>query len=154
MKLHSYITLVLILHRYEQAFLTSVIGFNPAKHFWIGLSDTEEEGTFKWASGDTVIFTHWNVGMPGRHCRAAAPPWPGMQNFCYGWPEIWGLEAIGWFWSSAAINVQKQPGNFCLCSSGWIGNHGSPFKRSPETVGVCWYHSLFVVWWFRYFGES
>uniref|UniRef100_A0A8B9QQM5 Macrophage mannose receptor 1 n=1 Tax=Anas platyrhynchos TaxID=8839 RepID=A0A8B9QQM5_ANAPL len=58
--------LATVTDRYEQAFLTSVIGFNPAKHFWIGLSDTEEEGTFKWASGDTVIFTHWNVGMPGK----------------------------------------------------------------------------------------
>lgn len=60
-----YISLVLILHRYEQAFLTSVIGFNPAKYFWIGLSDAEEQGMFRWASGDPVTFTHWNAGMPG-----------------------------------------------------------------------------------------
>ncbi|KFQ05099.1 Macrophage mannose receptor 1, partial [Leptosomus discolor] len=46
--------------RYEQAFLTSVIGFNPAKYFWIGLSDMEEQGTFRWASGDAVTFTHWS----------------------------------------------------------------------------------------------
>ncbi|NXO51028.1 MRC1 protein, partial [Aramus guarauna] len=52
--------------RYEQAFLTSVIGFNPAKYFWIGLSDMEEQGTFRWATGDAVTFTHWNAGMPGR----------------------------------------------------------------------------------------
>ncbi|XP_021244970.1 macrophage mannose receptor 1-like [Numida meleagris] len=52
--------------RYEQAFLTSVIGFKPVKYFWIGLSDTEEQGTFRWAGGDPVIFTHWNMGMPGR----------------------------------------------------------------------------------------
>ncbi|NXL83123.1 MRC1 protein, partial [Alectura lathami] len=58
--------LATVTDRYEQAFLTSVIGFHPVKYFWIGLSDTEEQGTFKWASGDAVIFTHWNVGMPGR----------------------------------------------------------------------------------------
>uniref|UniRef100_A0A8B9GDI6 MRC1 protein n=1 Tax=Amazona collaria TaxID=241587 RepID=A0A8B9GDI6_9PSIT len=58
--------LVTVRDRYEQAFLTSVIGLNPAKYFWIGLSDTEEQGTFKWASGDVVTFTHWNAGMPGR----------------------------------------------------------------------------------------
>ncbi|XP_048163078.1 macrophage mannose receptor 1-like [Corvus hawaiiensis] len=51
--------------RYEQAFLTSIIGFKPEKYFWIGLSDVEEHGTFRWASGDPVTFTHWNVGMPG-----------------------------------------------------------------------------------------
>jgi len=37
------------------------------KYFWIGLSDMEEQGTFRWAGGDPVIFTHWNMGMPGRH---------------------------------------------------------------------------------------
>uniref|UniRef100_A0A8C3H207 Macrophage mannose receptor 1 n=1 Tax=Corvus moneduloides TaxID=1196302 RepID=A0A8C3H207_CORMO len=51
--------------RYEQAFLTSIIGFKPEKYFWIGLSDVEEHGTFRWASGDPVTFTHWNMGMPG-----------------------------------------------------------------------------------------
>ncbi|NXX44081.1 MRC1 protein, partial [Tricholaema leucomelas] len=57
--------LATVTDRYEQAFLTSVIGFNPAKYFWIGLSDVEEQGTFRWASGDAVTFTHWNIGMPG-----------------------------------------------------------------------------------------
>ncbi|KFV05821.1 Macrophage mannose receptor 1, partial [Pterocles gutturalis] len=50
--------LVTVRDRYEQAFLTSVIGFNPAKYFWIGLSDVEEQGTFRWTSGDVVTFTH------------------------------------------------------------------------------------------------
>uniref|UniRef100_A0A8C3EH72 Uncharacterized protein n=1 Tax=Corvus moneduloides TaxID=1196302 RepID=A0A8C3EH72_CORMO len=59
--------------RYEQAFLTSIIGFKPEKYFWIGLSDVEEHGTFRWASGDPVTFTHWNMGMPGESgCVAMA----------------------------------------------------------------------------------
>ncbi|NWU97744.1 MRC1 protein, partial [Upupa epops] len=66
--------LTTVTDRYEQAFLTSVIGLNPAKYFWIGLSDTEEQGTFKWANGHEVTFTHWNAGMPGREpgCVAMA----------------------------------------------------------------------------------
>ncbi|NWH57210.1 MRC1 protein, partial [Geococcyx californianus] len=64
--------LVTVTDRYEQAFLTSVIGFNPAKYFWIGLSDTEEQGTFKWANGDAVTFTHWNAGMPGMEAGCVA----------------------------------------------------------------------------------
>uniref|UniRef100_A0A663E6M4 Macrophage mannose receptor 1-like n=1 Tax=Aquila chrysaetos chrysaetos TaxID=223781 RepID=A0A663E6M4_AQUCH len=64
--------LATVTDRYEQAFLTSVIGFNPAKYFWIGLSDTEEQGTFRWASGDAVTFTHWNTGMPGRESGCVA----------------------------------------------------------------------------------
>ncbi|XP_074840934.1 macrophage mannose receptor 1-like [Carettochelys insculpta] len=58
--------LVTVQDRYEQAFLTVLIGFNPKKYFWIALSDVEEPGTFKWADGDAVQFTHWNSGMPGR----------------------------------------------------------------------------------------
>ncbi|KFV80640.1 Macrophage mannose receptor 1, partial [Struthio camelus australis] len=58
--------------RYEQAFLTSLIGFNPAKYFWIALSDAEEQGTFKWASGEAVTFTNWNSGMPGRESGCVA----------------------------------------------------------------------------------
>ncbi|OXB84687.1 UNVERIFIED_CONTAM: hypothetical protein H355_001164 [Colinus virginianus] len=58
--------LATVTDRYEQAFLTSIIGFKQVKYFWIGLSDMEEHGTFKWAGGDPVIFTHWNMGMPGR----------------------------------------------------------------------------------------
>uniref|UniRef100_K7FSL5 Mannose receptor C-type 1 n=1 Tax=Pelodiscus sinensis TaxID=13735 RepID=K7FSL5_PELSI len=46
--------------RYEQAFLTVLVGFSPRNHFWIALSDVEEPGTFKWADGDAVLFTHWN----------------------------------------------------------------------------------------------
>lgn len=33
--------------RYEQAYLTSLIGLSSEKYFWIGLSDTEEQGMFK-----------------------------------------------------------------------------------------------------------
>ncbi|XP_077159612.1 macrophage mannose receptor 1-like [Paroedura picta] len=52
--------------RYEQAYLTSLIGLRPETHFWIGLSDIEEKGTFKWTSGEAIKFTHWNSEMPGR----------------------------------------------------------------------------------------
>uniref|UniRef100_A0A8C6YLE7 Macrophage mannose receptor 1-like n=1 Tax=Nothoprocta perdicaria TaxID=30464 RepID=A0A8C6YLE7_NOTPE len=58
--------------RYEQAFLTSVIGFNPAKYFWIALSDVVEQGTFQWDNGEAVTFTNWNSGMPGRESGCVA----------------------------------------------------------------------------------
>ncbi|XP_061441866.1 LOW QUALITY PROTEIN: macrophage mannose receptor 1-like [Rhineura floridana] len=53
--------------RYEQAYFTSLIGFRPETHFWIGLSDVQERGTFRWASGELVKYTHWNSEMPGRN---------------------------------------------------------------------------------------
>lgn len=55
------------MNRYEQAYLTSLVGLRTERYFWIGLSDVEEKGTFKWANGNSVLFTHWNSEMPGRY---------------------------------------------------------------------------------------
>lgn len=41
------------------------MGLMSEKYFWIGLSDIQEKGTFKWTSGEAVLFTHWNSEMPG-----------------------------------------------------------------------------------------
>ncbi|XP_053915277.1 macrophage mannose receptor 1 isoform X1 [Cuculus canorus] len=51
--------------RYEQAYLTSLVGLRPEKYFWLGLSDVEDQGTFRWANGEAVSFTHWGATMPG-----------------------------------------------------------------------------------------
>ncbi|NWX61081.1 MRC1 protein, partial [Promerops cafer] len=52
--------------RNEQTFLTSLTGLRSEKYFWIGLSDTEERGSFRWSNGETPHFTHWNTAMPGK----------------------------------------------------------------------------------------
>ncbi|KAM5158317.1 macrophage mannose receptor 1-like [Mantella aurantiaca] len=52
--------------RFEQAYLTSLIGLRTEKYFWIGLSDMEEKGTFKWTTKERVLYTHWDADMPGR----------------------------------------------------------------------------------------
>ncbi|NXR72633.1 MRC1 protein, partial [Pycnonotus jocosus] len=52
--------------RNEQTFLISLTGLRSEKHFWIGLSDTEERGSFRWTNGETPHFTHWNTAMPGK----------------------------------------------------------------------------------------
>ncbi|XP_030055361.1 macrophage mannose receptor 1 [Microcaecilia unicolor] len=59
--------LVTVENRYEQAYLTSLIGLKPVKYFWIGLSNVEDKETFKWTNGEKVIFSHWNARMPGRN---------------------------------------------------------------------------------------
>ncbi|XP_063777611.1 macrophage mannose receptor 1-like [Pseudophryne corroboree] len=52
--------------RFEQTYLTSVIGIRPEKYFWTGLSNIEEKETFQWTNSERVLYTHWNADMPGR----------------------------------------------------------------------------------------
>ncbi|KAM9496764.1 macrophage mannose receptor 1-like [Clarias gariepinus] len=59
--------LVQVADMYENAFLISHFGLRPEKYLWIGLSNTEHVGTFEWTNKQTVKFTQFNVGMPGRH---------------------------------------------------------------------------------------
>ncbi|NXS81839.1 MRC1 protein, partial [Erpornis zantholeuca] len=58
--------------RYEQAYLTSLIGLSSEKYFWIGLSDMEEKGSFKWVTGEGVLYTNWNAAMPGKEAGCVA----------------------------------------------------------------------------------
>nr|XP_048316812.1 macrophage mannose receptor 1 [Myodes glareolus] len=58
--------------RYEQAFLTSLVGLRPERYFWTGLSDVQNKGTFQWTVDEQVQFTHWNADMPGRKTGCVA----------------------------------------------------------------------------------
>uniref|UniRef100_A0A8C5NNV4 MRC1 protein n=1 Tax=Junco hyemalis TaxID=40217 RepID=A0A8C5NNV4_JUNHY len=61
-----------IADRYEQAYLTSLIGLSSEKYFWIGLSDMQEQGIFSWVTGEGVLYTNWNAAMPGKEAGCVA----------------------------------------------------------------------------------
>lgn len=46
----------------EQNWLVETFG--NGERFWIGLSDQETEGEFKWSSGETPDYTNWGDGQP------------------------------------------------------------------------------------------
>ncbi|XP_061852165.1 macrophage mannose receptor 1-like isoform X2 [Colius striatus] len=117
--------------RYEQAFLTSVIGFNPAKYFWIGLSDVEEQGTFRWANGDTITFTHWNTGMPGRESGCVAM----ITGTSAGLWDILNCEETNMFLCKQLVEGVTPPPPpmvipLSLCPEGWqsVSQSSSCFK--------------------------
>ncbi|KAG5285389.1 hypothetical protein AALO_G00002830 [Alosa alosa] len=58
--------LVDIPNRVENAFLISLVGARPEKHFWIGLSNQRDRYTFEWSNSQNVPYTHWNTRMPGQ----------------------------------------------------------------------------------------
>ncbi|XP_059901555.1 macrophage mannose receptor 1 [Gadus macrocephalus] len=70
--------LVDVQDRYESAYLVSLVGLRPEKYFWTGLSNMEDEHTFKWTTGTSVEYTHFNIGMPDRKKGCVAMT-TGMQ---------------------------------------------------------------------------
>ncbi len=46
----------------EQQFLVN--NFSGTEEFWIGLTDKDIKGTFKWANGELLSYTNWNSGEP------------------------------------------------------------------------------------------
>ncbi|XP_078519695.1 macrophage mannose receptor 1-like [Lissotriton helveticus] len=92
--------------RYEQAYLTSIIGLRPDKYYWIGLSDIQEKGTFKWTNEEAVVFTHWNSEMPGRKPGCVA-----MRTGAAGglWDVISCAEKIKPICKQLAVGVTPPP---------------------------------------------
>ncbi|XP_057680492.1 macrophage mannose receptor 1 [Corythoichthys intestinalis] len=64
--------LIDIADRYENAFLTSLVGLRPEKYFWMGFFKKEDTHSFTWTSGRKVSFTHFNIGMPDRQTGCVA----------------------------------------------------------------------------------
>lgn len=69
--LHNYLwNIAQFLFRYDQAFLSSKLGeyttdYTGSDDFWIGLSDTDVPGTYKWVDGSYPTFSAWGPGQPG-----------------------------------------------------------------------------------------
>nr|XP_057915903.1 macrophage mannose receptor 1 [Doryrhamphus excisus] len=64
--------LVDVADRYENAFLTSLVGLRPEKYFWMGFSKRENTHLFTWTTRRKVTFTHFNVDMPDRKLGCVA----------------------------------------------------------------------------------
>ena len=53
---------------------------------WIGLSDVEREGTFRWVDGSLVVFSHWYPGEPNNNGQNEDC---AQLNTSYGCNDMW-----------------------------------------------------------------
>ena len=48
----------------EQKFIQTIVAGCDFPYYWIGLTDAETEGVFKWVNGDPLTYTNWSVDQP------------------------------------------------------------------------------------------
>ncbi|GAB0184746.1 macrophage mannose receptor 1-like [Grus japonensis] len=99
--------------RYEQAYLTSLVGLRPEKYFWLGLSDVEDQGTFRWANGEAVSFTHWDAAMPGVPLKSEPPDMYVYKTTADGWVIY---EDKLYYISKESVSMEKAQ-EFCRMNS-------------------------------------
>ncbi len=56
--------LVTITSEEEQTMVSNLINGGLKNLYWIGMSDAETEGTWKWVTGETVSYTNWGGSEP------------------------------------------------------------------------------------------
>ncbi|XP_050977577.1 CD209 antigen-like protein D [Labeo rohita] len=91
--------LIIINNREEQDIVKSMSGDDAV---WIGLTDIDVEGTWKWVDGSTLTsgFRFWTPGDPsGRReencAMSVAVPWPEFNNGV-GWHDVACNIALRW----------------------------------------------------------
>ncbi|XP_070560953.1 C-type lectin domain family 19 member A-like [Ptychodera flava] len=75
----------------ENSFIHKLQGSCLNNIFWIGLSDEENEGDFRWIDGTELVYSNWNPGEPDDYLEqdcvvfggtTGEAPWKWNDTFC------------------------------------------------------------------------
>ncbi|XP_043546328.1 macrophage mannose receptor 1 [Chiloscyllium plagiosum] len=123
--------LVNVQERYEQAFLTSLIGLRPETYFWIGIkSDPNNQGAFLSVNGEPVSFTNWNINMPGRKAGCVGMATKSAAGLWNVYDCSNKAKYICKHWAAGATSPPTIPTTLATtCSEGW---------ETYENSGYCY----------------
>jgi Tol biopolymer transport system component len=86
----------------ENQFVAELVGNHGLDNFQIGLTDEEVEGTFRWITGELLIFQNWAIGEPNNESNedyvemdaGSGNQWNDFRNeplpFVIEWDEFGG----------------------------------------------------------------
>ena len=81
----------------ENTFISNIL----AEDTWLGLTDEEEEGNFRWINGAEFLFSNWQISEPNN--------WDGNQNYAHY------KRAIAFKWNDTEPGGTHYDGNFFIC---------------------------------------
>ena len=98
--------LVVINSSEEQAFIEKILTEalrkeNYKEPVWIGLSDEENEGVWKWVNGETLKFTYWQKNQPS-NANGITP-----ENYCVIWNAVSNGSKKGQWNDIAGDNIMR-----------------------------------------------
>ncbi|XP_072020401.1 macrophage mannose receptor 1-like [Amphiura filiformis] len=128
--------LAVINHKYENAYFSSQLGLETTgARYWIGLSDIDEPGMYKWVDNSPILMTNWDDGQPDDsmgQCVAASSSIPKSgfwadRECTTAMPYVCETKRDGWTTREPDNPNPTNPTNLG-CSVGWIGYGSYCFK--------------------------
>uniref|UniRef100_A0A8C5GDM7 Macrophage mannose receptor 1-like n=1 Tax=Gouania willdenowi TaxID=441366 RepID=A0A8C5GDM7_GOUWI len=126
----------------DNAFLVSLVGWRPERHFWIGLSNMENMDLFKWTNSDTVKFTHWNAQMPGYEQGCVAMTSGLLAGLWDLLPCSNKTKYICKHLAEGAVSTVPPPTQTPpKCAEGWIKLQSRNFFTGPRSQEKTWFEA-------------
>lgn len=89
----------------ENAWLVST--FDPSKNYWIGLTDKDQEGVWKWTSGEAFEYSNWMANQPNNSNGVSAENYAHMNYHAVDASNP--LNNSTGLWNDAANNANFAP---------------------------------------------